>query len=769
MKVPAPNTALTTNELIINELQTSQIKNFTNIINSFINYDVLLRYGNPSNFDKNLFYSFSSKEIQNPFIFQKYTLTTPNALPSSASTQTLVNSKVLYPDAWNALIEYIGFSTVENIEYTNTGSTIFDFFIDFDIAFTADNIKVCSPIIKIYATQKYLNPSLTSSDFTKLMDKYIDSNTKFIDTVIDDLFPKVSKSLNGIKITKDRKIYETVDGKQTKLELYQSFKATNDKWISGNDYKSKTLFEDVLLFDRASRNIGDVVVVDIYALKNRLEPSRINPATTMLILVNTILKENNFQVMNIPSYINFYNVQDATKNAVPKPEGSLELANTLFGTFLNVDYRNSSTKMVCFYAGKPSVHLDTQGLIEGFKNDAFDLRRASDNPLIENQINKRDWDKSNKVVGFNVDIGPQNQGVFQTFSVSQKNSTPTAESLKLLSEMSRQAGNRGAATQNLSLYNLYKIRSYECSVSMMGNALIQPMMYFNLRYVPMFSGPYMILEVNHSIGVGKFDTTFTGIRQPIANLPTNLDFIQTLKTNLVQKIIQKKKEDVQRQKASESKNQIANKDKIVNNSLGTNEPAKDAECSGITKYEKFTKISAAPASLTATAQQVKKAISKVASNLSTPIQSSFLDGLSKAVFAQMYLQGGNNTTFVGLQGNFIGIDLNVNWGPSETYFSTPGSEGKPTGTYFCVKRGDEILPYPTFQSLEKNIEFLLTRWQFKGAQVKNPTTENIALFINTNLRPSSSSPANWFSLDKADKDKIIAKVDTAIKLYEATN
>jgi hypothetical protein len=51
-----------------------------------------------------------------------------------------------------------------------------------------------------------------------------------------------------------------------------------------------------------------------------------------------------------------------------------------------------------------------------FRDDAFDLRRASDNPLLENQLNKTDWDKSNKVCGFNVDFSNQNQQIFTQFT-----------------------------------------------------------------------------------------------------------------------------------------------------------------------------------------------------------------------------------------------------------------------------------------------------------------------------------------------------------------
>jgi hypothetical protein len=63
---------------------------------------------------------------------------------------------------------------------------------------------------------------------------------------------------------------------------------------------------------------------------------------------------------------------------------------------------------------------------------------------------------------------------------------------------------------------------------MMGNAMIQPTMYFNLRYVPMFSGPYMILSVDHTISQGSFETVLTGIRQTIYSLPQLDDYLQTL-------------------------------------------------------------------------------------------------------------------------------------------------------------------------------------------------------------------------------------------------
>jgi len=66
---------------------------------------------------------------------------------------------------------------------------------------------------------------------------------------------------------------DSVQMKETKQEDKVAtgvFKALNDKWVAGSDYKSKTLFEDILFLDRASRNIGDTVIVDIFDLQNTI-------------------------------------------------------------------------------------------------------------------------------------------------------------------------------------------------------------------------------------------------------------------------------------------------------------------------------------------------------------------------------------------------------------------------------------------------------------------------------------------------------------------
>jgi len=478
----------------------------------------------------------------------------------------------------------------------------------------------------------------------------------------------------------------------------------------------------------------------------------------MLTYIQTILVRNNFVVMNIPSYVNFYNVQDAVKNPKPKPEGTLEFANTLFGTFMNVDYRNSSAKMVCFYAGKPSEQLDLKENVDyRYRNDAFDLRRV-DNPLVENQIGKNDWDKSNKVVGFNVDFGPQNQSIFHGFNISQNPGLATAESLEVLNQMANQSNNRGGATQNTSLYNLYKNRSYSCTVSMMGNAMIQPTMYFNLRHVPMFSGPYMIQKVNHSITPGHFDTTFEGIRQPTASLPKVDNYIQSLKTTLLQSIIDENKKNKQEKEkaalAATATNSITKKAEVVSDSVdqdGTTQSNSQKCPPNKVKNDKYSKFTVTDTK-NATSATYKEVVDII--SLKTTDQK-----IRYAVFAKMYLSSSQSGLLQSQSFNYSNTDLKQDWGPSvETFFTTK--------KYYC---SDSNIPYVTFQSLNQNIDFLISRYKDRVGKINSISAKDITKFLILYGESGVLPDTEYTTLNPTDVTTIESNVQNAINVYNPTS
>jgi hypothetical protein len=555
--------------------------------------------------------------------------------------------------------------------------------------------------------------NIGSSPFLIAMTNYLNKINGFRDKIVNSLMIDIRNSLDNIKINFEEQISSAIQGEpQPKLELWEMFKALNDKWIAGNDFKTKTLFEDVLLMDRASRNVGDKILVDIDKLNSLLKT--FNPKNSMLSMVQTILVENNFMVMNIPSYVNFYGVQDSVKNPKPRIESTLDFANTLFGTFTSVDYRDSTSKMVCFYGGKPSGQLDLKENVDFRKrSDAFDLRRASDNPLVENLIGKNDWDKSNRVVGFNVDIGPQNQGIFNTFSVGQDSGVATSESLEINNQLANQGNNRAGATQSTSLYNLYKNRSYTCSVSMMGNALIQPTMYFNLRNVPMFSGPYMILSVNHQIRPGSFTTSFEGIRQPIASLPKIDNFLLSLKQKLLQSIIEKNRQEKNAEKAKEKNNVVAAKSSSFEVTVNSQQ-----NCSAGTKYNTY--VVEPPI---VTLQTLQDVINKIIARTDSVL-------LRYCMFARIYFYSGGETIIEGYGHNYSAVNLveGQDWGPSSARFASSKEYSK---KFFCDSKG-EALAY--FDSLDKHLDFMFDRWKDvpNSLKLQNTVTDISKFVIVTN-------------------------------------
>jgi hypothetical protein len=730
-----------------NQVFNNQLSNFGNTIKNFLQYDIILRYGNPSNYRRRIFDSFRSYNSQtqyvtNPIQFDPYV---QNSLPSNNGLVTLSESKQLYPEAWFALETEVGFSTISGFTYTNNGSYITDFFIDNNIEFSENNVVILTPLIRMYATQKSLNTNFTPAQFKSQLDSYLQGSENLQNYFLNSVLSGIKGKLPKQDQLPEKAISSVIDGQQSKVENYEVFKAINDKWISGNNFTERTLFEDILFLDRASRNIGDTILIDIFDLKNMFSENSLNQAMSVYTFISGILIKNNFTVMNLPAYVNFYNVQDADGTTIPQPEGSLDFANNMWGTFLNVDYRKSSPKMVCFYVGKPSQYLDLPKGNFRYRDDGFEMRRASENPLIENQENKKDWAVSNKCVGFNVDIGIRNQNIFHTFSVSQDSGKATSESINTQLNMVDQASGRNTATQNVGLYNLYKNRSYQCTVSSLGNALLQPTMYFNLRHVPMFNGPYMILQVDHAITPGNFQTTFSGIRQGIFDLPSIDNFLQQVNQNLLtrlQELIRIRKDDVvvsattDNQKSSNLTNENVNTKSEQNSCTAKLNPYyanQQYDRAYVSKESVLTKL---------TPKEFSDALlAKVPEN----------ENLRAIIYSLCYLKTFENNEFYGFDNNFVTLTLTENLSPSDSLFLR---------TYSCVNTSsNKSEPIANFESLDKFLDLMISR-----------ITPNVNLILQVGLLqyyvcswPKTNISQDYFlsNLDQYEKIKV--------KLYEGFN
>jgi len=290
----------------------------------------------------------------------------------------------------------------------------------------------------------------------------------------------------------------------------------------------------------------------------------------------------------------------------------------------------------------------------------------------------------------------------------------------------------------------------------MGNAMIQPTMYFNLKYVPMYSGTYMITKVSHTITPGGFETIVDGVRQSIVAISKVDDYLQTLKTNLFNSIIEKNKQDkVEKEKQTkDSKNNvISEKDKVMSNINGGK--TLSTTCQTSSPYDKYV-INTTPNINFNNYATVKKTIGDV---LSTNNITD--DGKLKYVlFASMFVQSNTDNGFKAYENNFANIDLGNSWGVSINPYIKQ--------TYYCLSNQQNTLPYAQFKDLFNHVEFLAKRWKDRMLNV-TLTEQSIAKFWIENLSSERLKQNVYTTFDKTSLNNLELKIKKSIEIYNSTN
>ena len=498
------------NSIYAKDVGTIQNNNLTEVLDKFLSVNVYLKNGNPKQYDRYNFGVFQTNQTLKPenttiALYGEYV---ENSLPGG--TTTLAESKTNNPEAWKALELYVGFSTINGISYDGS-STIYDFFIDNNIAFTEQNVISLNKLIKIYATQKYNNDSYNSVSFqqnlTSLLGLALDKREKIENQIIKGKLPNTLEKQTPVdsNITPNK-----IEGDAIKLETWELFKSINDKWVSGINFEEKLLFDEFLFLDRSNRDIGDELIVDIDTIRKYCIWENSN--VSVMSLVREILSRNRMNFFVMPAYINFYGRPTSSTNS--RNEQILNNANDVFSVFTYVDYISSAPKFLCQYIDRPSQTLSMDNDPKyPFKSDSFDLGVSAGNPIRNtNSVPSKNQFKNNKAVGFVVDFGTQNQSIFKSIDITQNQNVTSSEQIQTVIDMGNQGSGKQTAQQTTALFEFYKNRSYDCTVKVMGNVMIQPTMYFVLRHIPMFNGTYMIRNVKHTITAGKFETEFRGQR-----------------------------------------------------------------------------------------------------------------------------------------------------------------------------------------------------------------------------------------------------------------
>lgn len=339
-------------------------------------------------------------------------------------------------------------------------------------------------------------------------------------------------NFSSLKNDEESTVIDFVDGynnRNLKIEIYNFLKSFNDKWSSGNSIGQRLLMEEFLFLDKANKDIGDKAYLNLDRFISILDPK--NNKASLFSAVSMLIQGTGFDMRSLPAYVNFYGNNLTTSSKITP---SHKVASNLFGTFLEVDYQESSPKTIIQFAGPSSKHPSDMNKNYRFSDDSFNISNINNNPLIialPEVFNTENLSKSNKVVAFEVSFGDQNQSIFKGVTLDQSSIKNTSESFVVLENLSR--GESGAGTYNvdIGLFDYYRQASYSCEVTCMGNVMIQPTMFFYLKNIPMFRGSYWITEVSHNIRNNSITTTFKGSRIPQASLPDPEDsFVSSYKS-----------------------------------------------------------------------------------------------------------------------------------------------------------------------------------------------------------------------------------------------
>jgi hypothetical protein len=274
------------------------------------------------------------------------------------------------------------------------------------------------------------------------------------------------------------------------------------------------LIDTFRFIDRAFRDIGDKFFIDINKVTNLIKGEY---NKSFFDVSNQILTDNNFNFIPLPNFINF-NDKDELES-IFKPYSYNDI----------VTFNGTGPSFICCFVGQTSTNLDL-GLNSMYPDDGFSINRGENLPDdFEGVPDVKNGDMYVPV--FSVNYGQQNQNYFKNVKLDQREFSETMESLEIIEDLS-QTGDKSKATfVGNNLFNVYQTRSYSAEVEMLGSAMIQPMMYFQLNNIPMFRGAYLIYKVNHKITPHNMVTTFKGNR--VKRTKTPLLDEATLYMNLV--------------------------------------------------------------------------------------------------------------------------------------------------------------------------------------------------------------------------------------------
>jgi hypothetical protein len=389
-------------------------------------------------------------------------------------------------------------------------------------------------IINVLTERRYM---VVNSEYTwstnnvetyQTYSELIEDNNKsnIVNKYFQEFFRHLKSNLRDKKKdfeNEEKEFYESIDDDDIKTQTYYSIKNIVDKWVrgfldEGYPFIGKGKLIDKFVFvDRAMNDIGDAAIINAESLINMEQNIDINVFT----VISRLLSQNNFEFFPLQNFMSFDGNQW---------EESFKIYNNVNSNVV------TSPAFVCMYIGGTSSSLNTNNdfIDDGLQNlnDVSDFRDQGCSDDYERMNSNQSVIDSNvkygEVNAFTVEYGRQNQSIFKDIEIDSKEYPETNESLAILSNLANDESESTPIPKGQNLYNLYENRAYSVKVNMLGNAMIQPTNYFELKNIPLFSGSYIVLNVEHKLTPNHMETVFNGVRILKYPNPIVTDFAKSI-------------------------------------------------------------------------------------------------------------------------------------------------------------------------------------------------------------------------------------------------
>lgn len=317
-------------------------------------------------------------------------------------------------------------------------------------------------------------------------------------TYIDNFLNAIRTQLL-LKLDEEEPRVDTSLSDERKLSIYDIFKNLYDRWKYGAEEinnegsnHDKITINDFVFRDSLGRDISNELNINIEnVISILLEISKGERNMTAYEFIYEICKQADCLLLPLPGGV-FANTE------------SKESLKSLFTPY-NYSYvanDDLDSKFIVTYRQKDSQHLNFSPNESSYADDGIDFTNENVAPDIN-------------AGAFGVTYGFNKQRFFKNVQVSMDKPQVTEQSISttlFIAENGDKEGSRKLGVSYHDIFDTFSNHSYQCSVEMMGNAQIMPMMYFQLNNIPFFKGGYMITSVEHEIKNGNMTTKFTGNR-----------------------------------------------------------------------------------------------------------------------------------------------------------------------------------------------------------------------------------------------------------------